>query len=257
MVKVQFIQPSQDFQPGIPSWFISPFLYICQVITVHSTMLPPQKCKPFWKIRSSKPMNRAAGVIEFDTWGWWQGHGEKPQVQLLPTALAVLQGFGQGWRCWCLWVPSLLRASPANVPLTVLIMLVCGPALPTPCHPSQWAAMQQREETCVNPAFWGKEASISMLQQILGYIKTLFRHQDWQKRERVWKTPGTSTAGQDALANTLPQAGSCRGALLAPLLSEQGTLGRSQAGDETPIAAAGSCGLESLQLPQDHILTLA
>lgn len=93
IVKVQLIQPSQDFQPGIPSWFISPLLYVCQIIAVLSTTLPSLKGKSSLKISISNPLNRAIGVIVLDTWGWWQCHGEKVLVQLLPAVPAVLQGY--------------------------------------------------------------------------------------------------------------------------------------------------------------------
>lgn len=56
-------------------------------------------------------MNRAAGVIEFSMRGWWQGHGEKPQVQLLPTVPAVLQGFGHS--------PGLEVLAPTSAPESV------------------------------------------------------------------------------------------------------------------------------------------
>lgn len=221
IVKVHLIQPSQDFQPGILSWFISLFLYICQIIAVLSTTLPPLKGKSSLKISSSNPLNRAVGVIEFDTRGWWQRHREKPLVWLLPAVLAVLQGYCRrpGLEVLVLGGASMAESTSSK----------------RASHCAHLAGLQSSPSNTLSPVtascHAGKGRS-RVLNQLPGerMHQSLYSSRPWIILKwyfdirtgrkgggfgRAQVTHTVPTAGRDALANTLPRAGPFHGALPA------------------------------------------
>lgn len=64
---------------------LCPILYVCHIIAVLSTTLPPLKGKSSLKISSRRPLNSQ---------GWWQRHGENHLI-LLCLVQAGPQGYCQ------------------------------------------------------------------------------------------------------------------------------------------------------------------
>jgi len=81
----------------------------------------------------------------------------------------------------------------------------------------------------------------------------VFQYQDWQKTGRIRKSPGAARqcpqlAGMPLLIHC-PEQGLAMESCLPPLLGRgRPSLGRSQTDDETPMAAADSCGSDLPQL---------
>lgn len=138
------MQPSEDFQLRIPSWFISPLQFICQITAVLSTSLPPSKDKSSLQISSSSPLIRPADLgLNLSGWIWRVRLAAMPQVPWARAGVTVL-----------------VCAPPLKVFLPVLLApmsLHRRAALVALCCLSQRAATQWRvEEWCWTSSLGGE-----------------------------------------------------------------------------------------------------